>query len=106
MAWAIHGGVSVLIAKETCDAGGDGLTRPILLTVFIIALAICLSAAIVAYGSLRRLSERSRLLRSEAHGRRELIALGGVIHGVVFAIAVIWNGLPLLLLRDVCEAMR
>jgi hypothetical protein len=103
VAWVAHGLLSVLIAQATCPEGVPDSARRWLALLTLAALVLAVVGGVVTYLNWRRLAEQPRVTRAEGRGREEFLALGGIFISVVFIIALIWGGLPLVLL-DVCEA--
>lgn len=108
-AWATHGLLSVVITSEAClenvgsvSAGG---VRLLLAAITLGLLLLSAAGLLTAYRSWRTLSAERNLIHASAPGRQEYMALLGVVVNSVFLLALLWAGLPLLLL-DVCNKAR
>jgi hypothetical protein len=109
-AWAAQGLASVVIVVHGCASTSPAKLRAILVVIMLAALALCGSAGLVGFRSYRRSSrgdgQGSSILRAEGRDQDEMLALLAVLNGLLFAIAVVWAGLPSLLVRDLCEVFR
>jgi hypothetical protein len=102
--WSAHELSSSYLSYALCRDGRPGAARVALLGVTFAALAIALTGAVIGRRELRSLAGDSRAENREGRGREELLALASVSLAVLFTLAIVWAGLPPLLLRDLCEA--
>jgi hypothetical protein len=70
------------------------------------ALGFCVAGTWVALAAWRRVADHARIERSEGRSRAEMMSLGGVALGLVFTLATIWNGLPVLLVSHLCAGRQ
>ena len=112
LCWIGLGIADVLITWREClhlEQFGGASSHPGLLTlnivIFFALLAIAIGAGIVSYRNWRRLSGGVRLVRAEATGVREYLALIGVFISVTMGMGIIWLGIPLLILQ-LCVRIR
>jgi amino acid transporter len=110
--WIFHFMVVYLIAEAVCQAGGTGREvwgLPLVSFVTVVATAVAVAAilavTVLAYRRWRAQERRAR--EDPAEGAREhrdprrdrTLMLSGVLLGLLFALSVIYVGLPALWLR-------
>lgn len=109
IAWATHGLLSVVISSELCSENSGSISaggvRLILAILTLGLLLLCAAGLSTSYRSWRALTAEPDLLHASASGRPEYMALLGVVVNSVFLLALLWAGLPLILL-DVCNKAR
>jgi hypothetical protein len=105
-AWAVQELVSAAASVEACERGDGGLARALLLGLSAAAFVVAAGSAFAARESFDRIGTAFAIEDSEARGPDEMLAVAGVALGAVFALALIWSGMPLLFLSDVCGAGR
>lgn len=100
VAWAIHGATSFFISWQACQDGtgdwgifSEAEVRWLLGGITLGLLAVAMLAGAISYANWRRLPERRRLLKAEAPGREEYMAMLGVFMAVVFSVGIAWAGL-------------
>lgn len=111
-AWAVHGFSSFLISTQACK-DGTGSWGPLSSTgvrlllggVTVVLLAVAAAGLLTSYRNWRLLSQRRELMRAEGLGREDFMSLIGVFVGVVFLLAIVWAGIPPILV-DVCINAR
>lgn len=111
-AWVALFIADLLLAWKTCTELPNGFDvvsldwAPYLfgaLTVLLLAVAI--GAGLTSFKTFRRLSTPADLLTTEAPGRPEFMALGGMFISLAMGISIIWLGLPLIIL-NICTRAR
>lgn len=102
----------LLVAWKVCRELPDGFDTPpsgpaiyIFAAITVALLAVTIVSGLVSYGNFRRLSPNASVLHSEATGREEFMALGGVFLSVVLGIGIVWLSLPLMIIR-LCTRAR
>ena len=68
-------------------------------------IAVVAAAGFVSYKDWRRLSSQRRFLDAEGRGRREFMALIGVISSLTLGAGMVWMSLPLFILH-LCARVR
>jgi hypothetical protein len=107
LAWATQGLASVILALHACHhPEGYSLARSGLVALALLALAFTVSGGTTGWRAWRRLAQQRTLMGAEGQSRVELMAIGGVFLGVTFTLAVLWAGVPTLMVLKVCEAAR
>ena len=110
LAWGVHLVVNYGIASHACFPGagprsqapaGAGLWW-LLLSIDLIAIAVAAAATLVSYRSWRatrrELAGRASDLLEIGEGRTRFLALWGLLTGVGFLLAVVFDGVALLVL--------
>jgi len=112
-AWVIAGLFDVILAWHMClgaDLGSNAIAsqtgmRVLLGIVTFGLLAVATVGGIISFNNWRRLSEESDFLSAEARGRKQYMALSGVLVSAVLGIGILWFSLPIYLL-SVCARAR
>jgi hypothetical protein len=73
--------------------------------VTVLLLAVTIAAGLVSFGNFRRFSHNASLARTEATGREEFMALGGIFISVTMSFGIIWLGIPPIILH-LCTRAR
>lgn len=105
-AWGVHGLAGVALVANSCRAGRAALARWGVIGLTVLALAIALSALLVARQSYSRITHPMHLARAEARDASEMLAVVGMLSAIAFGIGILWGGLSAFLLRDLCEMLR
>lgn len=105
-AWSIQELASAVIDHAACARHAAGAGRAAMLVVTAAAFVCSVVAARTGLRRFRAVSEEPELVRTRATGRQEMMAFAGLMLGVVFAIGILWTGLPALVVSDVCGAER
>lgn len=108
LAWGVHLVVNYGIASHACFPGAVPRSQPpsgvgglwwLLLSIDLIAIAVAAAAALVSYRSWRatrrELAGRARDLVEIGEGRTRFLALWGLLTGVGFLLAVVFDGVAL-----------
>ena len=104
-AWALQLVVCTIVTTDTCNRGHSAAARIAGGVVTIVSLVVAVAGGLVAAAAWR--STRSESLpRTDAPGREEMMALGGVALGSVFTLGLIWAGLVFLLMSNLCGVVR
>jgi len=104
-AWMALGISDVLITWRECihneEFGGasahTGL-HAFNIILWIVLLAIAILAGVMSYRNWRSLAGQVNIYRAEGNGRREYMAIVGVLISVTLGMGMIWLGIPLLIL--------
>lgn len=101
VAWVALGCIDILITWQMCKEPvpfGVGTTHPsetlLLIIVAVTLLALAIVAGVTSYRNWCALSRDEHLLQAEATGRREFMALLGVIVSVTLGMGIFWLSLP------------
>lgn len=71
----------------------------------IVLLAVTIAAGIVSFSNFQRFSNHASLARTEATGREEFMALGGMFISLVLSLGIVWLGIPLMIIH-LCTRAR
>lgn len=113
IAWSIAGTFDVIVAWHTCLGGALGSTavftqtglRVLLGVITLALLAITTAGGIVSYRNWRTLSETTDFLEAEARGRKQYMAMSGVLINTALGVGIIWFAIPIYML-SVCVRAR
>jgi hypothetical protein len=104
-AWMGLGISDVLITWRECihnEEFGGASTHTGLhafnIILWIVLLAIAVLAGVMSYRNWRTLAGQVKIYRAEGTGRREYMAIVGVLISVTLGMGMIWLGIPLLIL--------
>jgi len=110
--WFLVGIAEMFITWRAClrrEQMGNAFSDPsataasFVVTFFLIGVVA--AAGYLSYSSWRRLSSQPKFLEAEGRGRREFMALVGVIASLTLGVGMVWMSLPLFILR-LCARMR
>lgn len=104
--------IDLLLAWKMCiqrpngfDVVSLGWALYLMAAVTVAMLAIAIAAGIVSLRNFRRVSNHASLARTEATGREEFMALGGMFISFLLGIGIIWLGIPLIII-NICTRAR
>jgi hypothetical protein len=111
-AWLALFIADLLVAWKACvelPNGSDVLSLGWAIYLFaaltVILLAITIAAGAISFGNFQRFSNHASLARTEATGREEFMALGGMFISVVLSLGIVWLGIPLIII-NLCTRAR
>lgn len=111
-AWLVLLTADLLLAWKACTQlpnGFDVLSLRWAIYLFaaitVLLLAVTVAAGIVSFNNFQRFSSHASLAHTEASGREEFMALGGVFISVVLSLGIVWLGLPFIILT-LCTRAR
>jgi hypothetical protein len=113
IAWTLAGLFDVIVVWHTCSGAALGSTavftdtglRVLLGIITFGLLAIATVGGIVSYDNWRRLSEGSDFVPAEGRGRKQYMALTGVLMSGALGVGIIWFSIPIYILK-VCVRAR
>ncbi len=104
--------IDLLLAWKMCtelpngvDVVSLGWLLYLMAAVTVAMLAITIAAGLISLRNFRRVSNHASLASTEAAGREEFMAVGGVFISVLLGIGIIWLGIPLIIL-NICTRAR
>lgn len=108
VAWAVHEMACAAVAGWFCLHGRPTVVRVTTIVLTLVGLALTASSTFVSLGSFRKLSTSSaNPFEAEADAWREMLAMAGVLLGVVFSLGLVWGGLSSVLFdASLCEVAR
>ncbi len=104
-AWVLAGLLDFFFAWRACMGGeaepgafaGTGLH--ILLGFITFGfLAVAIAGGIVSYGNWRKLSDQPSILFAEGRGRKQFMAIAGVLVSVTLGVGMVWFSIPIYVL--------
>lgn len=102
----------LLLAWKTCTElpnGVDVLSLGWAIYLFaaltVILLAATIAAGVISFGNFQRFSNHASLARTEATGRDEFMALGGMFISLTLSLGIVWLGIPLIIV-NLCTRAR
>jgi hypothetical protein len=111
-AWLALFIADLLLAWKMCTElpnGSDVLSLGWAIYLFaaltVILLAVTIAAGIVSFGNFQRFSNHASLANTEATGREEFMALGGMFISVILSLGIVWLGIPLIII-NLCTRAR
>jgi hypothetical protein len=111
-AWVALGCIDIFILWRVCKdplAFGSGVPHPgatvLFAAVAFTLMTVAVVAGVVSYRNWRSLSTEHHLLGAEATGRREFMALLGVIVSVTLGMGILWLSIPPLVIA-ICARAR
>lgn len=112
-AWVIAGLVDVILAWHVCmgkELDVNPIYTPvgmrILLGVITFGgLGVATAGALISFRNWQRLSDKSGFIEAEGRGRKQYMALTGVIISTALAIGIVWFSIPIYLL-NLCVRAR
>jgi len=111
-AWTVQETLGAVLSGIACRPGlpgalpafAPGTVRALTVGVSVVSLAVAGAAALTAWANWRGLSEVPAA-DAEAEEREPFLALAGLFVSVAFTLAIVWAGLPTVLLA-VCRTTR
>src|SRR5581483_6757945 len=106
IAWSIAGTFDAIVAWHTCSGRALGSTpvftqtglRILLGVITFALLAITTAAGVISYKVWRQLSASSDFLSAEAYGRKQYMAMSGVLISAALGIGIVWFSIPIYIL--------
>lgn len=110
-AWALEGAIGVIVSAQFCPADlphwglvSQGSVRLALGIITIILLAIAVSAGVISLRNWRTLAGQCEFAHAEGISREGFMSIAGIFISTVFAIAIIWSGIPIIMLSECMRA--
>ncbi len=94
VAWTLHLLLSYFVVANFCPQLGHGGMRGLVIGITVVFALISLASALVGWRELRE----QHGVAEEPTTRSDFMARSGVIMGVLFAIGIVAEGIPVLLL--------
>lgn len=111
-AWVIAGLVDVLLAWQACMGGESGSLvftqtgiRIVLGIITLAFLAVGVIAGVISFRNWRKLSQDPHFVEAEGRGRKEYMAIFGVIVSATMVMGMIWFTIPIYIL-SVCQRVH
>jgi hypothetical protein len=104
-AWTIQGLIGWWSGERLCSAMSIATVRGLTVVVTLAALAVAVGGIVIASKMWQRSSPASHPMHTDATGRVEFMALGGVLVSSAFAIGIVWAGLSSVFL-NACGRVR
>lgn len=111
-AWIVAGFLDATLAWFACmggemDSSVFTTTGMRILLGFITfgLLAIATAGGLISFGNWRKLSESETFVEAEGRGRKQFMAMVGVLVSITLGIGIIWFSIPIYVLR-LCERGR
>lgn len=105
-AWIALFIADLLLAWKMCTALPDGVdvlslgwAIYLFAALTVILLAVTIAAGIVSFGTFQRLSNHVSLAHTEATGREEFMAVGGMFISLILSLGIVWLGIPLFIIK-------
>ena len=102
LAWSIAGIVNVMLAWQACMGNelGSGPFTPtgmhIMLGLITFGLlAVSIASGVVSFRNWRKLSDHPDIVTAEARGRRQFMAMAGVLISTSLTLGIIWFAIPI-----------
>ncbi len=102
VAWILAGFIDAVLAWEACQGGEAGsafftqtLIRIVLGVITFGLLATAIASGVISFRNWRALSRSPSFASAEARGRREFMALVGVIVAVSLGMGIVWFAIPI-----------
>jgi hypothetical protein len=108
LAWAAQGSVSVVMVSRACTRARPDAASMAVIVATGIGLSLSLGALWIG-AMMRRRTARAPVdpwMRAERLDQDAMLALVGVLCSIAFTLGIAANGLPALLLRDLCKVWR
>jgi hypothetical protein len=110
-AWALQGIVAVIVSAQFCPADvpnwgllGQTSVKVALGVLTIALLGVAISGGWVAFRNWHALAGRREFTHAEALSREAFMAMGGILISAVFTVALLWSGIPFLMLNECMRA--
>lgn len=110
-AWAIQGILGVIVSAQLCPADlpnwglmGENGVRLTLALITALLWVIAVSAGLVSFRNWQSLNRHDHLVHAQGSSRDAFLCLGGVLVSTVFSAALLWAGLPFILLQQCMRA--
>jgi hypothetical protein len=101
-AWVLAGLLNVLLAWQACMGGEAGSfiftqtgIRVVLGVITFVLLAVAIVAGIVSFRNWRDLSREPDFVEAEGRGRKEFMAIFGVVVSASLTMGLIWFAIPI-----------
>ena len=111
-AWVIAGLADVLLAWQVCMGGESGSLvftqtgiRIVLGIITLAFLAVGVIAGVISFRNWRKLSQDPHFVEAEGRGRKEYMAIFGVIVSATMVMGMIWFTIPIYIL-SVCQRVH
>jgi hypothetical protein len=104
VAWALQEMVCSAMTALVCERGRPSLARGMAMAVTLAALVASGWGTAASATAVRRLSSTTPTAGGLADHPAQMVSIAGLALGVVFTLALVWAGLPLLLVSDLCTA--
>lgn len=110
-AWALEGAIGVIVSAQFCPAdlphwgmSSETSVKVALGIVTVVLLCVAVSAGIVSLRNWRTLAGQREFAHAEGISREGFLSIAGIFISVVFAVAIIWSGIPLIMLNECMRA--
>ncbi len=110
-AWIVAGFLDVEWAGQGCPWSKasevfpvPGLTQMLLIVVTFALLAVAILAGITSYRNWRKLTGERNFVEAEVHGRREFMAMFGVLVSLTLGTGIIWFLFPIFIITSCARA--
>lgn len=104
-AWTIQGLIGWWSGEQLCDAMSIGTVRSLTVVVTLAAFAVAVGGVVTASRMWQRSAPAVHPMHTDATGRVEFMAFGGVLVSSAFAIGIVWAGLSSVFL-NACGRVR
>lgn len=111
-AWLALFIADLLVVWKTCTEVPDGVAVSssgwaiyLFAALTVILLAVTVAAGVVSFANFKRFSNHASVASTEATGRNEFMALGGMFISVVLSLGIVWLGIPLIII-NLCTRAR
>ena len=111
IAWTIQGAMGVIVSAQFCPTGlpnwgilGQNGVRAAIGLVTLVLLAIAVSGIVVSYNNWHRLNGPREFAHAEGITREAFMSLGGILISSVFTVALVWAGIPIVMLEQCMRA--
>ncbi len=106
VAWSLAGVLNVLLAWQSCMGGEQGSfiftqagIRIVLGVITFGLLAASIASGYISYQNWRALSQKPDIVSAEGRGRKEFMALFGLVVSVSLGMGIVWFALPIYILQ-------
>lgn len=111
-AWLALFFADLLVAWKACSELPDGFdvlslgwAIYLFAALTVILLAVTIAAGFISFGNFQRFSNHASLAHTEATGREEFMALGGMFISLILSLGIVWLGIPLIVI-NLCTRAR
>lgn len=105
-AWVVAGILNVTLAWHACLGGETGeyiftqtWIRIVLGLITFALLAVAIASGVISFNNWRSLSRQQDFVSAEGRGRKEFMAIFGVVVAVSLGVGIVWFAIPIYLLR-------